>query len=155
MAELTRGQKRSAVILRAKIAFKKGMSASNFITDMKARGLSYRRTDMLADFRSVNQVERKADAFKYVRKDRLPTARVIAQVDWSLSREYMYKVKINSRIRPGEPITERFVNIMQDRPRTPGEIEGLAWELIQTQSPKLQAQVVSITPWTVLQKVIE
>ena len=155
MAELTRGQKRSAVILRAKIAFKQGISASKFLTDMKARGLSYRRTDMLSDFRSVNELERKADAFKFVRKDRMPTARVIAQVDWSLSREYMYKVKINSRIRPGEPITERFVNIMQDRPRTPGEIEALAWSLIQKQSPKLQAQVVSITPWTVLQKVIE
>jgi len=122
---------------------------------MKARGLSYRRTDMLADWRSVNEVERKADAYKYVRKDRMPTAKVIAQVDWSLSREYMYKVKILSRIRPGEPITERFVNIMQDRPLTPGEIEGLTWEMIQAQSPKLQAQVVSITPWTVLQRVIE
>ena len=155
MAELTSGQKRSAVILRAKIAFKQGLSASKFLADMKARGLSYRRTDMLSDWRSVNQLERKADAFKYVRKDRMPTARVIAQVDWSLSREYMYKVKIQSRIRPGEPITERFVNIMQDRPRTPGEIEALTWEMIQAQSPKLQAQVVAITPWTVLQRVIE
>ena len=155
MAELTRGQKRSEVILRAKIAFKKGLSASKFLSDMKARGLSYRRTDMLSDWRSVNQLERKADAFKYVRKDRMPTARVIAQVDWSLSREYMYKIKIQSRTRPGEPILDRFVNIMQDRPRTPGEIEALAWSLIQKQSPKLQAQVVAITPWTVLQKVIE
>ena len=155
MAELTRGQKRSAVILRAKIAFKQGLSASKFLADMKARGLSYRRTDMLSDWRSVNQLERKADAFKYVRKDRMPTARVIAQVDWSLSREYMYKVKIRSQVAPGEPITERFVNIMQDRPRTPGEIEALTWEMIQAQSPKLQAQVVGIIPWTVLQKVIE
>ena len=155
MAELTPGQKRSVVILRAKTAFKKGLSASKFIADMRARGLSYRRTDMLSDWRSVNEVERKADAFKYVRKDRMPTARVIAQVDWSLSREYMYKVKIKSRIAPGEPITERFVNLMQDRPMTPGEIEGLTWEMIQTQSPKLQAQIVSITPWTVLQRVIE
>ena len=154
MAELTSGQKRSVVILRAKTAFKKGLSASKFIADMKARGLSYRRTDMLSDWRSVNEVERKADAFKYVRKDRMPTARVIAQVDWSLSREYMYKVKIRSRLSPGEPITERFVNLMQDRPMTPAEIEGLTWEMIQAQSPKLQAQVVSITPWTVLQRVI-
>jgi len=155
MAELTRGQKRSAVILRAKIAFKQGLSASKFLADMKVRGLSYRRTDMLTDWRSVNELERKADAFKYVRKDRVPTARVIAQVDWALSREYMYKVKILSRVRPGEPIVERFVNIMQDRPRTPGEIEALTWSLIQKQSPKLQAEVVGITPWTVLQKVIE
>ena len=153
MAELTSGQKRSAVILRAKIAFRRGQSATSFIADMRARGLSYRRTTMLSDWRSVNQLERKADAYKYVRRDRMPSAAVIAQVDWSLSREYMYKVKISSRVRPGEPITERFVNIMQDRPMTPGEIIGLTWEMIQTQSPKLQAQVVSIMPWTVLQRV--
>ena len=93
--------------------------------------------------------------FKYVRKGYLPTAAVIAQVDWDLKHDFMYKVKIASRTGVGEPLTERFVNIMQDRPRTPGEIEALTWEMIQAQSPKLQAQVVSITPWTVLQKVIE
>lgn len=153
MAELTRGQKRSAVILRAKTAFKKGLSASKFIAEMKARGLSYRRTDMLADFRAVNELERKADAFKYVRKDRMPSAAVIAQLPWSMSREYMYKVKVKSRISPEEPITERFVNIMQDRPLTPREVEGLAWDMIQAQSPKLQAQVVEIVPWTAIHRV--
>ncbi|GAJ23613.1 unnamed protein product [marine sediment metagenome] len=65
----------------------------------------------------------------------------------------MFKVKIQSRLRPGEPITERFVNIMQDRPRTPAEIEGLAWEMIQEQSPKLQAQVVGITPVFIVQQI--
>ncbi len=155
MAELSRGEKRSAVILRAKIAFKKGTSASKFIDNMKARGLSYRRTDMLADFRSVNELERKADAFRFVRKDYTPTAAVIAQVDWDLSNEYMYKVKIKSRTAPGEPLTERFVNIMQDRPLTPGEVEGLAWSMIGEQSPKLQSQVVEVVPWTALHRVDE
>ncbi len=154
MPDLSRGQKRSETILRAKIAFKQGVSASKFIADMKTRGLSYRRTDMLADFRSVNEVESKADLFKYVRKDYTPTAKVIAQVDWDLSREFMYKVKIVSRLRPGEPLTERFVNIMQDRPMSPGEIEGLTWALIGEQSPKLQSQVVSVTPWTVMQRIV-
>jgi len=155
MAELSRGEKRAAVILKAKLAFKAGLSASKFINNMKAQGLSYRRTDMLADFRSVNEVERKADAFKYVRKDYTPTAAVIAQVDWNLSNEYMYKVKIKSRISPGEPLTERFVNIMQDRPLTPGEVEALTWSMIGEQSPKLQSQVVSVVPWTALHRVDE
>lgn len=155
MAELSRGEKRSAVILRAKIAFQKGISASKFINNMKERGLSYRRTDMLADFRSVNEVERKADAFKYVRKDYMPTAAVIAQVDWNLSSEYMYKVKIKSRIAPGEPLTERFVNIMQDRPLTPAEVEALTWSMIGEQSPKLQSQVVEVVPWTALHRIAE
>lgn len=155
MAEYTPGQKRSEFIARARIAVRKGMSQAAFIRQAKEGGYSIRRQRMLAEWRNVTGVEAKADRFRYVRKDRMPTAAVIAQVDWSLSREYMYKVKILSRIRPGEPITERFVNIMQDRPLTPAEVEGLTWEMIQTQSPKLQAQVVSITPWTILQRVIE
>jgi len=153
MAELSRGQKRSAVILKAKLAFKRGTSASKFIDNMKAQGLSYRRTDMLSDFRSVNELERKADAFKYVRKDYTPTPAVIAQVDWNLSNEYMYKVKITSRTAPGEPLTERFVNIMQDRPMTPGEVEALTWSMIGEQSPKLQSQVVKVVPWTALHRI--
>jgi len=153
MAELSRGEKRSAVILKAKIAFKRGVSASKFIDNMKAQGLSYRRTDMLSDFRSVNELERKADAFKYVRKDYTPTPAVIAQVDWNLSNEYMYKVKIKSRTAPGEPLTERFVNIMQDRPMTPGEVEALTWSMIGEQSPKLQSQVVAVVPWTALHRI--
>lgn len=154
MAELSPGEKRSQFILRAKLAFQKGQKVSSFILDMKARGLSYQRTVMLSDFRSVNELESKADLYKYVRKDYTPTAAVIAQVDWALSSEYMYKVKIMSRIAPGEPLTERFVNIMQDRPMTPGEIEALTWEMIGEQSPKLQSQVVSVTPWTAIQRVI-
>lgn len=155
MAELSRGEKRTQVILRAKLAFKKGVSASKFIENMRVRGLSYRRTDMLADFRSVNELEVKADRLKYVRKDRVPTAAVIAQVDWELSREFMFKVKIRSRIAPGEPITERFVNIMSDRPLTPGIVEGLVWSLIGEQSPKLASQVISVTPWTAIQRILQ
>ncbi len=155
MAELTPGQRRSEFIARARIAVRRGMSQAAFLRQAQDKGYSLRRQRMQAEWRNITGVEIKQDRFKYVRKDRMPTAAVIAQVDWSLSREYMYKVKILSRTRPGEPILERFVNIMQDRPRTPGEIEALAWTLIQKQSPKLQAQVVSITPWTVLQRVIE
>lgn len=154
MAEYTPGQRRSEFIARARIAVRKGMTQAAFMRQAQDQGYSLRRQRMQAEWRNVTGVEIKADRFKFVRKDRTPTAAVIAQVDWSLSSEYMYKVKILSRIRPGEPITERFVNIMQDRPLTPAEVEGLTWEMIQTQSPKLQAQVVSITPWTVLQRVI-
>jgi len=154
MAVLTPGEKRASGILRAKKAIKLGWSQSKFIADLRARGETYRRTDMLATYRTAGQLERKADAYKYVRKDRAPTAAVIAQVDWTMSKEYMYKVKVASRTRPGEPLTERFVNIMQDRPMTPGEIEALTWEMIAEQSPKIAGQVESVTPFTAIRGVM-
>ena len=114
---------RSEVIARMRGAFRKGQKAGAFINDMKAEGLSYRRTTMLADWRSINELESKGEAFKYVRKDYYPTTKSMAQVEWRLSQEFMYKVRVLSRTDPKAPITERFVNIMSDTPMTPRMVE--------------------------------
>ena len=149
------GLERSIVLLKMKQAFAEGLSASGFISDMKAEGLGYRRTTMLADWRSVNEVEKKAGLLRYVRKDYKPTQATIADVAWKLSNEYMYKIRIQSRLRPTEPITERFVNIMQDRPLSPVEIEGLTWSLIGEQSPKRIGEVVSVTAFSAIHRIPE
>jgi len=154
MAELTRGQKRSEVILRAKQAFKTGLSATSFIADMKTRGLSYRRTDMLSDWRSVNEIERKAEAFKYVRRDYFPTAKVMAQVEWEMSHEFMYKLKVQSRLEPGQPLTERFINITSDTPMTRAGVEGQAWEMINEQSPDKRKMIVAVSAVTAIQRLV-
>jgi len=145
---------RSVVILKMSQAFQEGLTATRFIADMKAEGLSYRRQTMLSDWRSVNEIQKKAESLKYVRKDYYPTKAAIAEVSWKLSSEYMYKVRVQSRTKPTEPITDRFVNIMQDKPLTPAEIEGLAWGLIGKQSPKQIGEVVGITAFSAVQRVI-
>lgn len=144
---------RAIVIAKMRKAFRIGQSASSFLTNMKAQGLSYRRTDMLADWRSVNEIESKKELLQYVRKDRLPSPKVLAKVTWDIKSEYMYVLKVKSQQAPDEPITERKVNIMQDTPLTPEEIERLGWEMISEQSPKEIAKVVSITAWSAVQRV--
>ena len=117
------GIERAAVIPRIKSAIKAGKSASAFIRDMRAAGLGYRRTDMLADFRSAGNIEKKTGLLRFVRKDRMPSPALYADVSWKLSKEYLYKLKVQTRLRPGEPETERWVNIISDKPLTPGEWE--------------------------------
>lgn len=153
MAERTTGEKRAEFVARARVAIRDGISQAVFLRQAITEGFSVRRTVMIGDWHSVGETEKKKELFRYVRKDYHATAASIAQVDWDLSKEYMYKVKVLSRVRPGEPVTERFVNIMQDKPLTPFEVEALAWELIGEQSPKIASQVISITPWTAIQKV--
>ena len=155
MVERSRGEIRSEVISRMRVAFREGVSATRFITEMRSANLSYRRTNMLSDWRSINELERKADLLKYVRKDYYPTAKTMAAVDWNLSREYMYKVKVKFRAAPGEPLTERFVNLMSDKPMTPDQIsEGVIemwkeWE-------KYKAEIIEdLIPWTAVHKVME
>lgn len=117
------GLRRSIVKLLIPKAFKGGVSASSFINQLRLKGLTYRRTTMLSDWRTINEIEAKKDAIKYVRKDRLPTARFIATTEFEFSKEYIYKVKTWSRIHPEEPMTERQVTLLSDEPLTPREVE--------------------------------
>ena len=145
--------KRSTAIPLMREAFAKGQSRASFLRELRAEGLTYRKTVMHSDWRSIAQLETKKDLLKYVRKDKLPTPRVIAKVTWDIKSEYMYVLKVKSRLAPDESITERNINIMQDTPLTPAEIERLGWEMISEQSPKEIAKVVSITPFTAVQRV--
>lgn len=147
------GKKRSHVLQLMRGAFRRGQSATSFIWDMRERGLSYRRTDMLSDWRSVNELEAKKELLRYVRKDYYPTERSIAQVDFKLSHEYMYKARVQSRLTPDEPLKERFVNIMADTPLTPTQVEELAWKMVKEQSPKEVSKIEQITPWTAVHRI--
>lgn len=144
---------RARVVQLMRKAYREGMSASSFIRNMQATGLSYRRTDMLADWRSINEVEKKEGAFRFVRKDYYPAKQSLAEVEWKLSQEFMYKVKVQSRLRPDEPVTERFVNIMSAKPLTPAQVEAeveSAWGEWERYSAE---EIVQLQAWSAIHKV--
>lgn len=114
---------RANVIALMRGAFRRGQSAGSFIRDMREKGLTYRRTDMLSDWRSVSHLERKAGMFESVRRDYYPSKAVIASVTWKLPKEYMYIVRVQSRLHPELPTQERKVNIVSDTPMTPAMVE--------------------------------
>lgn len=45
--------------------FKRGLSASSTLNILKAKGLGYRRTDMLTRFRELSGIPKKSEAIKY------------------------------------------------------------------------------------------
>ena len=146
--------KRAAVIGLMRGAFRRGQSASAFLRDMKAKGLSYRRTDMLGDWRSVNELERKKGAMRFVRRDRFPATKAIAAVEWEMSDEFMFKVKVQSRLSPGEPIQDRFVNIMSDHPMTPAMVEQAVTEKWSEWEDYTAEAIEKMTVWTAIHKVM-
>jgi len=146
---------RAEVIMRMAVAIAKGLSASTFIKEMQDVGLGYRRTDMLADWRSVGEIEKKEGELRYVRKDRYPTEKTIAAVQWELSQEYMYKVRVQSQLRVGEPITERFVNIMSDVPMTPAMIEAEVEEQWGEWERYAPEKITGLQTWSAVRKVME
>ncbi|GAJ12056.1 unnamed protein product, partial [marine sediment metagenome] len=139
---------RANVIGLMRGAFRRGQSAGSFIRDMREKGLTYRRTDMLSDWRSVNELERKAGEMRFVRKDYYPTKQAIATVDWEIDKEYMYKVKVHSRLKPDEPLMERFVNIVTDTPMTPAMVEQAVIEKWTDWEQYTAETIEEITPWT-------
>lgn len=141
------GVKRANVIGLMRGAFRRGESASAFMRDMRVKGLTYRRTDMMSDWRSVNELERKAGALQYVRKGYYPTEATIAVVDWNISQEYMYVAKVWSRLKPDEPLTERKVNILSDVPMTPAMVEQAIVEKWSEWEQYTAEEIDRILPW--------
>lgn len=124
MAVIPRYLRRSTAILRMPQAIVQGMSATGFLRKLQAIGIGYQKQRFLADWRSVAGIEKKKDAFKFVRRDRRPPMSAIADVEWELEKEYMYKVRVFTRTSPDEAMKERFVNIPSDRPLSPEEQEA-------------------------------
>jgi len=146
---------RAETIARMRSAFREGLSASTFIAQMQEIGLSYRRTDMLADWRTINELEVKEGTLRYVRKDRYPTEKTIAAVSWEMGKEYMYKVQVQSVIRAGEPVTERFVNIMSDVPMTPAMVEAEVEESWGGWERYSAEEITGLQIWSAARKTIE
>lgn len=119
--------RRATAILRMPEAIAKGMTANKFLSTLKITTGGYARTRFLQDWRNVAGTEAKKDVFKYVRRDRRPPMQALADVDWEMSEEYMYKVRAFVRTSPGEALTERFINIPSDRPLSPQEVEAEAF----------------------------
>lgn len=119
---------RAELLLLMKKAFRQKQSATSLYWELRAKGRVIRKTDFFRDFAVVNELEQKAGRMKYVRRDRYPAASVMAELPWKLSQEYMYVVRVKSRIEPGVPVTERRVNICSDVPMTPRMVEQAVTE---------------------------
>ena len=128
MAILPNYLRRTTAILKMPQALSQGLSASAFLKKLQGSTGGYKRTTFLRDWRNVSGIEAKKDRFKYVRRDRLPQMSAIADVEWDNNNEYMYKVRAFVRKGEGEPLTERFVNIVSDRALTPEQVESEVFE---------------------------
>ena len=146
---------RAEQILRMRGAFRAGVSASTFLRTEREAGRGRRRTDMLADWRSVNELETKKELLRYVRKDRYPTEKTVAAVSWALSKEYMYVVRVKTQLRPDEPVLEHNVNIQSDVPMTPAMIEAMVAEERAKEEKYFGEILLEALAWTAVRRVKE
>jgi hypothetical protein len=145
--------KRAEVLLRAKSYIRKGVSASKWIADMRAKGLGYRRTQMLADYREVLTIEKKEGLARFVRKGYIPSERTAELRVYGIKGEYLYKVQYESRLRPFVEKYPPFVNIVSDTPMTVEEIEAAVEDMWATQEQYTADELISLRVWSAFRKV--
>ena len=124
------GLRRAIAIKLMPKAFKAGMSASSFRQMLRGKGLQYKWQTLLGDWRTKLNIEAKKDVDKYIRKDRIPAAKYMADVTWKYDKEWIYKAKTWARIHPEAPLTEQMVTFTSDVPLTPKQVEeqiGIKW----------------------------
>ncbi len=150
------GIDRSETIARMRIAFKSGLSQSQFFKQEKETGRpTYRRTTMLADWRSEFNIKEKEGLMRYVRRDRFPSKKAMAVVSYEMSKEFMYKVRTRSIIKAGEPMVEKFINIMTDNPMTVEMLESEIrnrWGELQESVP---GELMELQVWSAVRRTIE
>ncbi len=145
---------RAEIIAKIRKGIRAGVGATRLYNDLRSVGRVTRKTDFLADYRSVSGIEKKDGLLRFVRKDRYPTGKVLATVEWELSQEYMYKVRVQSTLKVGEPITERFVNIMSDVPLTPEMLENQVEESWGEWERYAKEEIVSLQVWSAVRRAV-
>lgn len=148
------GIKRANVAVLMRGAVRRGQSRTSFFADMKVKGLTYPHKLMLADWGSITEQIAKDGMLRFVRKDAYPAKKSMAVVEWAIQGEYMYKVKVHSRLKPDEPMTERFVNLVTDKPMTPAMIEQAVAEKWSEWEDYTAEAIEKIEPWSAFRTTI-
>lgn len=148
------GIKRANVIALMRAAVRRGQSRTSFLADMRVKGLTYPRKLMVSDWGSITEQIAKDGILRFIRKDAYPAKKSIAAVEWAIEGEYMYKVKVHSRLKPDEPMTERFVNIVSDKLLTPAMIEQAVIEKWAEWEDYTAEAIEKIEPWSAFRTTI-
>jgi len=143
---------RKAVQSLMRTAIKAGQSRTAFLRDMKAAGTTYLGRQMIADWRLLKDYHDKTGVLTRIRKDSFPALKHIVTTDWDIGGEYMYVVKVKTRLAPDQPITERFVDIVTDEPMTPRMMEqAMIEKWVEWEYEEIIEEII---PWTAVRTTI-
>ncbi|KKM70564.1 hypothetical protein LCGC14_1439430 [marine sediment metagenome] len=122
-------------------AVSRGLSSAATIRTLTTEGLTYRRTEMLADFREWAQVPAKADRIKAVRHDYRPSRDLFIETTGKQLRPFRYQIGVDVY----NPETkERFhfvTNVGSERQLTIGEILDEALEPIKRSTEAYKSEI--------------
>jgi hypothetical protein len=137
MALIEASLRRPLAILRMPEAMARGLNVTGFIKELKALGMTYRRPQMLADWRYVGNIKQVRDSYKSIRRDYKPSDRNLIGVDWEMHHKFMYKFELNAEERTRLGLKPIGINIMSDERLTIQEAESQI-SIVSSGSPRFQ-----------------
>jgi len=119
----------------------RGLTAAATIRTLAAEGLTYRRTDMLADFREWAQVPVKTDRVKAVRKDYRPSRELFIDTTGKQLRAFRYQVTVDIYNPESKERLKYTTNVTSDKQMTIGEVEAEALEPIKRSTEAYKSEI--------------
>ena len=141
---------RAKVMQMMRAAVRKGQSRTAFLKTVRAKGLQYPQKRMYTDWSHTTEFVAKEGMLIHVRRDSYPSSKTLIETDWDIDGEYMFTVKVTSRLKPTEPLKEHFVNIVTNQNMTPEMIEQTVtekWGSFQDSGGEVLETVI---PWTAI-----
>jgi len=129
-------------------AAEQGMSFADTFKAIQGGGMStYRRTNMLADYRQFLGIPDKADALKYVRKDFTPSQRLYTTVTGYQHSKFRYQLNVDV-FKPltGETFT-MSTNVASDVQLTPNQIQEAGIDSVRVGIDKSDFDIVGYRPF--------
>ncbi len=138
------GLNRASAMLKMKGAIKRGLTPTKFLSQLKLKGLGYRKQRFLHDWRNAAGIAYRKDTMKFARRDRPPPIAALAEVDYEMDEPYMYKLRVWTRENPDDPLREGYRNIQSKRSLSPEEQESRLRELWADQPDEYPEELVIV-----------
>lgn len=131
-------------------AARKGQTATSFIREIRKAGLGYATQAMYKDYRSVAKTISMEGALGKLRPEQRPAGKTMAEVEWQLSQEYMYKVKVKVKEKGRKEPVERYANILSNLRLTMEQLQQevyLRWQALEKYAGETLLEIVPFTAY--------
>ena len=103
-------------------------SFNAFYRSAQEKGISYRRSDMLADWKSIQSELTNRAALRSLSAGDIPEHTAVGASPFKYTQPFIYKARVEYQISAEAPIIEQFVTVLSSKALTIGGAVGQVLE---------------------------
>lgn len=103
-------------------------SFNAFYRSAQEKGISYRRSDMLADWKSIQSELTNRAALRSLSAGDIPEHTRVGATPFRYTEPFIYKARVEYQVSAEAPITEQFVTVLSAKALTIGGAVGQVLE---------------------------